>query len=141
MAVKLNMKLQQEDPENNFSEEKEDEETKQLIFKLQEEEKHEIEQRMQHKYDVEAVNFICQVCYEGFEEDNIFPLTSCEHVFHNECLGMFLHGEIKDSKFPLKCPDVQCKRELDLNDLHDLLSKEDRDKYYEFTYKQAVERD
>ncbi len=96
---------------------------------------------MQDNFDKEVEQFKCEVCYEGFDEDNIFPLFSCEHIFHNACLEQFLKIEIKDSKFPLRCPDINCKVELNINDMHELLSKEDREKYYEFTYKQAVERD
>ncbi len=53
--------------------------------------------------------FVCAVCYEEFDEHNCYPLETCDHVFHNDCLQQFLNNEISNSKFPIHCPDAGCK--------------------------------
>lgn len=35
--------------------------------------------------------FNCKICFDQFEEENsIFPLQLCEHIFHKECLAEYL---------------------------------------------------
>lgn len=84
--------------------------------------------------------FNCKICIEQFEDDNgIFPLQLCEHVFHRECLSEFLRGQIKEAKLPIICPDPKCKQEISDSDLRDLLDAEQYTKYSSFAFNQAVE--
>lgn len=62
------------------------------------------------------------MCLEDFNEENVFPLGSCDHIFHDECLEIYLKGEIAESKFPLKCPEIKCGKEMQLEDLKILLN-------------------
>ena len=84
--------------------------------------------------------FNCKICFDQFEDENsIFPLQLCEHVFHNECLGMYLKTQIAESKFPILCPDPKCKREISDSDLKDLLDAEQYEKFSTFTFNLAVD--
>lgn len=40
----------------------------------------------------------------------IFILDKCTHVFHGKCLSTYFKHQIDESKFPLVCPDTQCKK-------------------------------
>jgi Ring finger domain len=51
----------------------------------------------------EDLKFECEVCYEGFNDQNVFPLANCEHVYHQECMKNFLKAEIEGNKCPLVC--------------------------------------
>eukprot|EP00347_Sterkiella_histriomuscorum_P001452 403371984 len=112
--------------------------TKDLILKLQEEEEQERNNLLKQKDEHIDENFKCPVCFDGYDEENILPLTSCDHVFHRECLQIYLNGEIQESKFPLKCPENACQKELLIEDLNDILSEEQRQKHLEFTFNQAI---
>jgi hypothetical protein len=49
------------------------------------------------KASTEKEAFSCTICYCAFEEqdDEIIPLSSCEHVFHSECLKEYIEDQIK----------------------------------------------
>lgn len=34
--------------------------------------------------------FICKICLEPLTENEVIPLENCEHVFHAECVEMFV---------------------------------------------------
>mmetsp|Transcript_46317 Transcript_46317/g.34027 ORF Transcript_46317/g.34027 Transcript_46317/m.34027 type:complete len:81 (+) Transcript_46317:453-695(+) len=77
---------------------------------------------------------ICKICYDEFNEENaLFPLQGCACFFHGECLQAYLRNEIGDSRFPLKCPGDECKAELRIDDIREILDKEEVEKYYQFT--------
>jgi hypothetical protein len=84
--------------------------------------------------------FTCKICYEQYEDaSEILPLDLCEHVFHQECLSIYLQTEIAGSKFPLICPDDQCKCEMADLDVKELLTHEEYTKYTTFTLNQAID--
>ncbi len=62
--------------------EEDDEASKLLIKRLQEEEARELEALRREQEEKDLENFRCHVCLEDFNEENIFPLSSCVHVFH-----------------------------------------------------------
>jgi len=47
-------------------------------------------------------------------------LTSCSEIFHKECLIGYVKMEIEQKKFPLCCPQVNCKKEILPETLHEL---------------------
>mmetsp|Transcript_5038 Transcript_5038/g.4610 ORF Transcript_5038/g.4610 Transcript_5038/m.4610 type:complete len:87 (+) Transcript_5038:971-1231(+) len=57
-----------------------------------------------------------------------------------ECLQAYLRNEVQDSRFPLKCPGVGCKAELNIEDIKHILDNDELDKYYNFTFNQAMEK-
>jgi hypothetical protein len=46
------------------------------------------EQTDQHAEEED--DFACPICFEEYEEKNIMPLDSCDHVFHEDCLQEYL---------------------------------------------------
>lgn len=77
---------------------------------------------------------ICKICYDEFGEEDLFLLSNCSDYFHKDCLQMYLRTEIQDSRFPLKCPGDKCKKDIQNDDLQNILDNKELDKYYEFTF-------
>ncbi len=50
--------------------------------------------RLNRKPREEDLKFDCEVCMEPFQESNTFPLSNCEHIFHNQCVKNYLKAEI-----------------------------------------------
>jgi len=43
------------------------------------------------KHKEEDLKFECQICMTQIENDKeTFPLTNCEHIYHEECLKKYL---------------------------------------------------
>ena len=51
----------------------------------------------------------------------MFPLMSCEHVFHKSCLAGFFGAQVSESRFPLCCPEINCKKQCFENDIKQIL--------------------
>ncbi len=51
------------------------------------------------------------------DEENILPLSSCEHVFHKECLKLYVKSELEMGKCPVICPYANCNKGLGKNDI------------------------
>ena len=47
---------------------------------------------------------------------------ACDHVYHGECLRKYFESEIGSNHFPLHCPEVACKAEVDGGLLIELLT-------------------
>ena len=67
------------------------------------------------------------------------PLSLCEHFYHLDCLRKYLKSQIDDSKFPLHCPVVSCKRQIGDLDLKEVLSEELLTKYAAFSLSTVVD--
>lgn len=53
-------------------------------------------------------------------------------------MTQFLRAEISNAKCPLRCPDANCKAVISSHNLIKLLSVEELDKYYNYTFEQAI---
>lgn len=42
----------------------------------------------------EAKEFICKICLETLVDKEVIPLSSCEHVFHAECINLFIQSQV-----------------------------------------------
>jgi len=92
---------------------------------------------LQEKLDIEAIEMEvlreeeekqneidCMICIDGIisSKDKFpFPLGSCKHIFHADCLEGYLPDKIKERNFPIKCPIPDCKAEISEQDIKDLL--------------------
>ena len=65
--------------------------------------------------------FECTVCFEAFEDETIFILSNCGHVFHKECMKSYLSAELESGKGTLICPALKCKVELPTRDIKSIL--------------------
>lgn len=61
-------------------------------------------------------------------------------MFHRECLQMHLKISIDDNKIPIICPIIDCKQEININSVSDLLDKEYMARYDLFSFKLAVHK-
>eukprot|EP00347_Sterkiella_histriomuscorum_P008112 403346328 len=85
---------------------------------------------------------ICYICYDVFEEEeNVFALQNCPNIFHKTCLEIYLELQIKDANFPLICPDHNCKKIIDENDIKELVSYEILERYQKFSIRKTLEQD
>ena len=65
-------------------------------------------------------------------------LYSCEHVFHTECLQQYFQSEINQSKCPLVCPVIECRKILSTSDIKQVLSDEMIAKYEKYYMMNAI---
>jgi ariadne-1 len=112
----------------------------QLIRQLQAEDEEEREARVREHGDKDEEAFICQICFEGFTEESVFPLSSCDHVFHEDCLAAFLRQALAEARLPLRCPEAGCPAVLAPEDLTELLTPAELDKCHHFSLNQAFEQ-
>lgn len=105
----------------------------------------EVEERRRKRECVENEQFTCKICLFGFEndeeegEDEVLPLSLCEHFYHSSCFKNYLKAQIDESKFPLVCPEVSCKVELADLDLKEVLAEADYNKYSAFALNTVVD--
>lgn len=139
-SIRLAQKLAREEFERDQLRDAEEQKTMDLVKALEEEEQRELQRLRDEQEEVEMNEFNCKICLDGFDDENsIFPLQLCEHVFHKLCLTEYLCIQIKESKLPIFCPDPKCKVEISDNDLKDLLDDEQYQKYSNFAFNQAVD--
>jgi hypothetical protein len=69
----------------------------------------------------------------------VFFLENCPHIFHGRCLEEYFNSQIEQAKFPICCPDLQCKKEVADFDLTKLLAPEMLDKYNERSFNKATQ--
>ena len=101
------------------------------IKKLQEED---IKKEQKEKID-------CPICLDDLVPQFAFFLENCPHFFHIECLETYIIDQIKNRKFPIRCPDPECKAEIPENDVKDSLQThvEYQRIYNEYSIKTYIE--
>ena len=87
----------------------------------------------------EDEKFECQICSDIIETKDFIPLFSCEHLFHKECLSKYIETQLEVKKFPIFCPNEECKKEIDERDLEDILSSALFSKYNKFRMESFIE--
>lgn len=109
-------------------------------IKSEHDEDMELARRLQEEEEEAEGEFKCRVCLEAFmENDGVFPLRGCEHVFHKECLQLYVKSQMDMGKCPAICPDAKCGKELNEDDLKQLLNKDDLEKYHTLAFRRALE--
>ena len=88
----------------------------------------------------EATCSICMENYLGENQKQIFPLMSCEHVFHKSCLAGYFSAQVSESKFPLCCPELNCKKQCFENDIKQILDKKMHKLYLERSLSMALDQ-
>ncbi|CDW84022.1 ibr domain containing protein [Stylonychia lemnae] len=116
-----------------------DSETQRLIKQLQKEDD-EAKRNERQNIDQEDNNLTCAVCLDDIVDDNILPLTSCDHFYHKECLESYFRVEIQDRRFPIKCPQDNCGKEIEIMDIQDVLAEDDLKKFDEYNFSKIVDQ-
>ena len=75
------------------------------------------------------------------EGEEMFPLQTCEHVFHTDCIRQYFESQVNDSLFPLKCPDVNCKMPCCEDDIGSILTKDMYTKFHKRTLNLAIDKE
>ena len=78
------------------------------LLKMKEEKVEEIDDE-EKKEIVESIVGHCQICLSDIQMQELHCLDGCSHIFHKECLQMYLETSIDSNKIPLICPIVECK--------------------------------
>ena len=42
----------------------------------------------------EFTEFTCEICLETLKDNEVIPLSSCEHLFHAECIKQFIQSQV-----------------------------------------------
>ena len=118
-----------------------DHESRELIKKLMAEESHDVQCRLETSADLR-----CKICLEAFSEvseddslSSILPLQLCEHIFHTECMALYLQSQVDTANFPLRCPDPECRHEISDHDAKACLSPELFTKFDQLALNQAID--
>eukprot|EP01119_Soliformovum_irregulare_P015496 TRINITY_DN4362_c0_g2_i3.p1 TRINITY_DN4362_c0_g2~~TRINITY_DN4362_c0_g2_i3.p1 ORF type:complete len:493 (+),score=104.76 TRINITY_DN4362_c0_g2_i3:122-1480(+) len=82
----------------------------------------------------------CVMCLEDIDIDFFQCLSKCKHEFCRDCLQTYVNIKIDERDFPILCPSLQCKKEIDLTDLEVLLTKEKLDLYQQQQMKSVIEK-
>jgi len=88
--------------------------------------------------ELESTNKECNICMDGFQNDQLTILTNCRHRFHAICLKGYAIPEIDNGKVPIKCPE-DCKENLSELDLAVVLDENYTLKYQKFGLKNYID--
>jgi E3 ubiquitin-protein ligase RNF144 len=108
-----------------------------LIKKLQEEDR--ISQRARKKIMEEKNNVPCKICLDDLTTKSLTVLNECGHVFHADCLGKFAKLKIEGRELPIRCPEPDCKMELQVEDLEQIVEEKLLEKFREFALKHYLD--
>lgn len=87
----------------------------------------------------ENIKVKCEICLDLIEQEGLMPLEKCGHIYHDKCVSAYLRSELKDKKYPLKCPNDKCKKEIVIADLKDLLEDSEVMSYLDYAFKRGLE--
>jgi len=81
----------------------------------------------------------CLLCLEDVDIDFMHCLQ-CEHQFCRECLQGYFKSKITSKNFPILCPSLDCKKEIQAQDMDVILDEHMLQKYQEYSLASVVER-
>jgi len=83
----------------------------------------------------------CPICIENLLSKDTLGLKNCIHVYHIECLETQIAQNIKDRRFPIRCPIPACRKEISFGDIMNSLQKrsELQQDYYQHSLKFCLE--
>ncbi|CAG9313364.1 unnamed protein product [Blepharisma stoltei] len=73
----------------------------------------------------------CSLCTNDMSYNECSVLENCPHMFHKACIEDYFHMQVLNGITEIKCPNSSCKKDISMNDLTMLLSREDLEKYEE----------
>lgn len=81
----------------------------------------------------------CKICLDDLGTKAITVINDCGHAFHAECLGKFSKMKVENRELPIRCPEPDCKMELRIDDLEEILDKKTMEKFREFALKNYLD--
>ncbi|KAL4481839.1 hypothetical protein ABPG74_007928 [Tetrahymena malaccensis] len=118
-------------------EKKKPDQDSQMLGKQLEQQNLENNQPMMMNYD-QADDWVCEICYEPMISNDIFLLI-CEHIFHKICLSKHCNALINKKQLPINCPHFECLLPLQQNEIKEILSEVDFEKYEKFTLQNYID--
>eukprot|EP00698_Gefionella_okellyi_P005965 TRINITY_DN1539_c0_g1_i1.p1 TRINITY_DN1539_c0_g1~~TRINITY_DN1539_c0_g1_i1.p1 ORF type:complete len:299 (+),score=31.58 TRINITY_DN1539_c0_g1_i1:146-1042(+) len=82
---------------------------------------------------------LCSVCYEEFDAEHQFTITSCAHSVHYACLQTQAKCNLESSTIPVKCPIPRCGGALIEQDLLRLVDDVQMRLFYKLTMEQGIQ--
>ncbi|KAL4512406.1 hypothetical protein ABPG72_005408 [Tetrahymena utriculariae] len=73
----------------------------------------------------------CEICMIEMDE-NFIQTICCGHKFHQKCLEQYIIYEIKQTNFPIKCPQQQCLLEMQQQNVKEILNEQDFEQFENF---------
>lgn len=78
---------------------------------------------------------VCPICEATIRSIEVKPLVECGHVFHPNCLkdhiGTTMPGKVK-------CPQADCQQEISTQDIQQVLTPYEFERYVEDSFKQYI---
>ena len=89
-------------------------------------------------------SFECAICFCGFEADGdarAIPLSTCIHVYHQECLTDFFKAQINEKRVDILCPDPTCESPISDREIKEVLKADENfDKWLKFRLSIAIDQ-
>ncbi|MCD7468483.1 hypothetical protein HAX54_006730 [Datura stramonium] len=88
----------------------------------------------------ESMEVTCGICFEDYSSDGILA-SACGHPFCVECWQGYISNSIADGPgcLNLRCPEPSCKVAVAQDMIDQLMSNDDKKKYYGFLFRSYVE--
>ena len=80
----------------------------------------------------------CPICLEEISFSDL-GLLQCRHSFHRNCLCESFKIDIDARKFPIKCPNGECRIECISSDVVEFLPNDYVTKYENYTFERYVD--
>ncbi|CAM8927986.1 hypothetical protein QQ045_022547 [Rhodiola kirilowii] len=82
----------------------------------------------------------CGICFETYSRE-MMKSAACGHPFCSACWAGYISTAINDGPgcLMLRCPDPSCVAAVEQDMIDDLVSKEDKEKYYSYLHRSYIE--
>lgn len=85
------------------------------------------------------MNIKCAICLDEKDSQFIYIMDTCNHKFCTACLRQYIENKIKNGETDsITCPD--CKRELSIIEIKQLVDEDTFQKFEEFSVKKAISK-
>lgn len=84
----------------------------------------------------DGVEIDCSICYETYPKAEIYALATCKHEYCKACISSVAKMQ-ENTGMLVKCPDLNCGKELPPEDLTDFMTSEQL-RQYSITFEQTM---
>lgn len=103
-----------------------DKETMEEVEKAEEHHKETLE-----KVENEVEKYACAICFDEYEVSKIKWLETCDCKFCVDCLQYTVTDWIRNNKLKMSCPNTECKKEFDFDQVRLILDNDELTKKYD----------
>ncbi|PKI76031.1 probable E3 ubiquitin-protein ligase RNF217 [Punica granatum] len=73
--------------------------------------------------------FMCEICAESKDGDDLFHVQGCTHSYCKECISRYVASKLQESITSIKCPEVVCSGRLEPEHCRSILPQEVFDRW------------